>query len=36
MQHTYRNFVIRPWQPSDRQAVADLARTVLAEYGMGF
>lgn len=36
MRQTYRHFVIRPWQPSDRQAVADLARIVLAEYGMGF
>ena len=36
MRKIYRNFVIRPWQPSDRRAVADLAQTVLAEYGMGF
>lgn len=36
MQTHYRNFVIRPWQPSDRQAVADLAQSVLAEYDMGF
>ncbi len=31
----YRNFLIRPWQPSDRQAAADLIDTVLAEYGLG-
>ncbi|MEM9220372.1 MAG: GNAT family N-acetyltransferase [Cyanobacteria bacterium P01_F01_bin.150] len=36
MEKHYRDFVIRPWQPSDRQAVADLAQTVLAEYDMGF
>ena len=36
MKKLYRNFVIRPWQPSDRQAVAELARAVLAEYDMGF
>lgn len=33
---TYQDFVIRSWQPSDRQAVAALVRVVLAEYGMGF
>ena len=36
MKKLYRNFVIRPWQPSDRQPVATLAQTVLAEYDMGF
>lgn len=35
-QHYYQDFVIRPWQASDRQAVADLAQTILAEYDMGF
>jgi putative acetyltransferase len=33
---TYQDFVIRGWQPGDRQAVADLVRIVLAEYGMTF
>lgn len=36
MEQHYRDFLIRPWQPSDRQAVAELAQIVLAEYDMVF
>lgn len=32
----YREFVIRPWQPSDRSAAAEVIRSVLAEYGLGW
>jgi putative acetyltransferase len=32
----YQEFLIRDWQPGDRPVVADLVKTVLAEYGMGF
>lgn len=31
---TYRNFVIRDWQPPDRQVAAALIAQVLAEYGL--
>ncbi len=31
---TYRDFVIRDWQPSDRQPAAALIAQVLAEYGL--
>lgn len=30
----YHDFLIRPWQPGDRQAAYDLIATVLAEYGL--
>lgn len=30
----YKTFVIRPWQPPDRQPAAHLIRDVLAEYGL--
>lgn len=36
MKRQYRNYMIRPWQVSDRQVVAHLVKTVLAEYGMAF
>ncbi|MEL6224887.1 MAG: GNAT family N-acetyltransferase [Cyanobacteria bacterium J06627_8] len=36
MRHPYRDFLIRDWQPGDRQSVSDLVKTVLAEYGMTF
>lgn len=36
MNQHYREYFIRAWQPSDRQAVSDLVETVLAEYGMAF
>ena len=30
----YQDFLIRPWQPADRQAIATVIGTVLAEYGL--
>ncbi|MEB3163873.1 MAG: precorrin-3B C(17)-methyltransferase [Prochlorothrix sp.] len=30
----YQDYLIRDWRPSDRQAVADLIGSVLAEYGL--
>lgn len=36
MEQRYRDFLIRDWQPSDRQPVSEVVRTVLAEYGLGF
>lgn len=30
----YREFTIRPWQPRDRAAAADVIRQVLEEYGL--
>lgn len=36
MQEHYREFVIRAWQPADRQAVARLVEQVLTEFGLGF
>ncbi|MEO0408959.1 MAG: GNAT family N-acetyltransferase [Cyanobacteria bacterium P01_A01_bin.135] len=36
MQKTYQNFVIRPWQPGDRQKVAQLLSQVLGEFGLEF
>jgi putative acetyltransferase len=32
----FKDFQVRPWQPHDRQAVADLIATALAEYGLGW
>ncbi|MDX2232511.1 MAG: GNAT family N-acetyltransferase [Leptolyngbyaceae cyanobacterium bins.349] len=32
----YQNWLIRPWQPSDRTGAATVIRTVLAEYGLGW
>jgi putative acetyltransferase len=32
----YQDFVIRPWQPADRPAIAAVIGTVLAEYGLGW
>ncbi len=32
----YQDFLIRPWQPADRQAIAAVIGTVLAEYGLGW
>lgn len=34
MNASYRDLLIRDWQPSDRQAAAAVIRTVLAEYGL--
>lgn len=36
MQDQFRDFVIRTWQPSDRQVAAEVIRSVLAEYGIGW
>ncbi len=36
MQATFKEFLIRDWQPSDRQPTGRLIQTVLAEYGLGF
>lgn len=35
MQAYYRDFLIRDWQPSDRQTAAVLIQSVLSEYGLG-
>jgi putative acetyltransferase len=32
----YQNYLIRPWQPEDRSAAAEVIRSSLAEYGMGW
>lgn len=32
----YKDFQIRPWQPSDRQPAAEVIRAVLAEYGLAW
>lgn len=36
MQDQFRDFVIRVWQPQDRQVAAEVIRSVLAEYGIGW
>lgn len=36
MQDQFRDFVIRAWQPQDRQVAAEVIRSVLAEYGIGW
>ena len=36
MQRCYREFVIRSWEPCDRTAAAEVIRSVLAEYGLGW
>jgi putative acetyltransferase len=36
MHCTVGKFLIRDWQPTDRQAAADVIATVLAEYGLGW
>jgi putative acetyltransferase len=33
---TYKTFYIRPWEPRDRQIVAQLIGRILAEYGLGW
>jgi putative acetyltransferase len=33
---SYQDFLMRPWQPSDRQVVATLIGNVLAEYDLGW
>jgi putative acetyltransferase len=32
----YQDFLIRPWQPADREAIATVIGSVLAEYGLGW
>jgi putative acetyltransferase len=32
----YQNYTIRSWQPQDRAAAAEVIRTSLAEYGLGW
>jgi putative acetyltransferase len=34
MKETYRNFLIRDWQPTDRHAVAAHIQAILMEYGL--
>jgi putative acetyltransferase len=36
MKAVYQNFLIRDWQASDRPAAAEVIRSVLAEYGLGW
>ncbi|KAI9134694.1 GNAT family N-acetyltransferase [Acaryochloris sp. CCMEE 5410] len=36
MQDQFRDFVIRAWQLKDRQVAAEVIRSVLAEYGIGW
>jgi putative acetyltransferase len=36
MKTSYRDFLIRSWTPSDREAAAAIIRDVLAEYGLGW
>lgn len=36
MQKTFRDFIIRSWQPQDRQQAAEVIHTVLTEYGIGW
>lgn len=34
MNQAYKNFLIRDWQPQDRDAAAEVIRQVLVEYGL--
>ncbi len=36
MKKEYRGWLIRSWQPSDRPFAAEIIRSVLAEYGLGW
>ncbi|HIK16534.1 MAG TPA: GNAT family N-acetyltransferase [Leptolyngbyaceae cyanobacterium M33_DOE_097] len=36
MNKPFQSFLIRDWQPSDREAAAAVISTVLAEYGLGW
>jgi putative acetyltransferase len=36
MRLQYKNYLIRSWQPEDRQAAADVIKNTLAEYGLGW
>ena len=32
----FRDFLIRQWKPSDRNLAAEVIRSVLSEYGLGW
>ena len=36
MQALYQDFLVRDWQPDDRNAAANIICSVLAEYGLGW
>ena len=36
MEQTFKNFLIRDWQTKDRSDAAEVIRSVLAEYGLGW
>ncbi|MEM8810342.1 MAG: GNAT family N-acetyltransferase [Cyanobacteria bacterium P01_G01_bin.38] len=36
MQIAYKDFLIRDWQPADRNMAANMVKTVLEEYGLGW
>ncbi|MEA5572357.1 GNAT family N-acetyltransferase [Calothrix sp. UHCC 0171] len=36
MNQFYQDFLIRSWEPKDRQNAAEVIRSVLAEYGLGW
>ena len=36
MNRQYGDYTIRSWQPNDRQAAADVIKSALAEYGLGW
>ena len=36
MNRQYGDYTIRSWQPEDRQAAADVIKSALAEYGLGW
>ncbi|MEL6334891.1 MAG: GNAT family N-acetyltransferase [Cyanobacteria bacterium J06626_26] len=36
MHTSFKSFLIRDWQPADRQAAADLIGQVLTDYGLGW
>ncbi len=36
MQKKFRDFIIRSWQPQDRQEAGQVIHTVLTEYGLGW
>ncbi len=36
MYSQYQSYLVRDWQPTDRAAAADVVRTVLTEYGLGW
>ena len=36
MKAQFKDFLIRDWVPGDRTAAADVVKTVLEEYGLGW